>query len=163
MRFLLPIALVAVLCGHPRAADPGPGKPVNGLAAKADLVEGEIRLTLKNVSDKPMRLCTWIGQRCIDVNWIGPDGKPRESKHYEWMTRARIRGVTGEDFITLKPGQSLVFGPQGKDSNLTLPDPEPGKHAVKLSFKNTQDGKQFKLEGVWTGSVSANEITLNLK
>lgn len=139
------------------------GKPVDGLMAKAEVVSGEIRLTLKNVSRKPLAVCTWLGQRCIEVSWTGPDGKARESNHYDWLKAVRLRNITADDFVTLKPGASIVIGPKGKDSNLKLEGAEAGTHRVTISYKNIQDGKAQAVRDVWTGKATANEVTVTVK
>lgn len=139
------------------------GKAVNGLKATADIVSGEVRLTLKNVSNKPLAICTWLGQRCIEVSWIGPDGKPRESRHYDWLNAVRLRNITAEDFVTLKPGDAIVIGPKGKDSHLKLEGAVAGIHRVKVGYQNNQDGKGQGIRYAWTGKVTANEVTLTIK
>jgi hypothetical protein len=143
-------------------------KPVKGLAAYAELIENkdkvlEIRLTLKNVSDKPLAVCVWLGQRSVEIVWTGPDGKPRESNAYEWLKAVRLRNVTADDFVTLKPGEKLVIGPRGRDSTLKLEGIEPGKHQVKLTYKSTQDGKALGVVGEWTGSVTADPVKAEVK
>ncbi len=139
------------------------GKPVNGLKATTSVVSDEIRLTLKNVSNKPLAICTWLGQRCIEVKWIGPDGKPRDSHHYDWLKAVRLRNITADDFVTLKPGESIVVGPKGKDTNLKREDAAVGAHRITLSYENIQDGKGQGIRNVWTGKVIANEVTLTIK
>lgn len=156
------IALILVLTFGP-ATTAKEGEPVNGLAAKAELVSDAIRLTLKNVSDKPLAVCTWLGQHCIEVSWTGPDGKPRESNHYDWLKAVRLRNITADDFVTLKPGESIVIGPRGKDSDFKLEGAEAGKHRVTISYKNTRDGKAQAVQNVWTGKVTAKEMTVTVK
>jgi hypothetical protein len=139
------------------------GEAVKGLAAKAEVVSDGIRLTLKNVSDKPLAVCTWLGQQCIEVSWIGPDGKPRESHHYDWLKAVRLRNITADDFVTLKPGESIVIGPRGKDSDLKREGADAGKHRVTISYRNVQDGKAHAVQNVWTGKVTAKEVTVAVK
>jgi len=38
-----------------------------------------------------------------------------------------------------------------------------GQHRVTISFTNNEDGKQFGLEKVWTGTVTANEVTFTVE
>lgn len=143
------------------------GDAVKGLKATADakVKDGaiEVTLTLTNESDKPITVCTWIGMRAIDVKWVGPDGKPRESLHYEWMKAARIRNVIAEDFVAIEPGKSLVYGPHGKDSVLQIKDAEKGMHKLTLSFESKQDGKAQGRDGAWIGKVTAAEVAVNVK
>jgi hypothetical protein len=138
-------------------------KPVNGLKATASVVSNEIRLTLQNVSNKPLAICTWLGQRSIEVKWVGPNGKLQESHHYDWLKAVRLRNITADDFVTLKPGESIIVGPKGKDSNLKLEGAATGVHRVTVSYENIQDGKGQGVRNVWTGKVTANEVTLTIK
>jgi hypothetical protein len=39
----------------------------------------------------------------------------------------------------------------------------PGKHRVTVSYANMEAGKTFNLQNVWTGTVTANEVILNVK
>lgn len=140
------------------------GKEVKGLVGRSEIVKqgGQtlVRFALKNVGDKPITICTWIGGRQMEVKWTGPDGKAIESDHYEWMKAARIRGLTKEDFATIPPGGVQFFGPRGAtDNGFAFKLPE-GESKITLSYTNKEDGKQFKVEGVWTGTVTANEISI---
>ena len=140
------------------------GKEVNGLVARAEAVkEGGrtiVRVALKNVTDKPITICTWIGNRSLEVKWIGPDGKPIESKHYDWMKAARIRGLAKEDFVAIPAGGVLFMGARGAtDNGIAFELPE-GESKITISYVNKSDGKEFKIDGVWTGTVTANEIAI---
>ncbi len=149
-----------------RAELPG-GKEVNGLVARAEaLKEGDahqVRFSLKNVSEKPIVICTWIGNRPLLVDWIGPDGKKRESDHYKFLERVRIRGLHEQDFVTIQPGGVLFLGPAGANANLALPLKEAGEHKVTVSYATKEDGKLFNLKGVWTGTVVANEVKITVR
>jgi hypothetical protein len=140
------------------------GKEVNGLVARAEVVkEGgqtTLRFALKNVTDKPITICTWIGGRQMEVKWIGPDGKAIESPHYEWMKAARIRALIKEDFVAIPAGGVLFFGPRGASDNgfsFSLPE---GESKITLSYVSKADGREFKIDGVWTGTVTANEVSI---
>lgn len=157
------------------------GKPVDGLTLRAELIihKGgnspayfQIRISLKNVSDKPVTLCNYVGNKPLQVAWTGPDGKPRMSSHYAWLALARLRAVSEQNFATLQPGDVLFLGPRSNHSGIffqpasTQPRanvPEAGKHTVVVSFKNAEAGKKFGLKGVWTGVVSANAVTFTVK
>lgn len=140
------------------------GKPVNGLAARAEVIRERgrigVRFSIKNVSDKPITICTWIGGQPLQVQWTGPDGKAIESKHYDWMKSARIRGVVKEDFVTIAPGGIVFMGPHGsamEDFVFNLPD---GESKIVVSYSNKNDGANFKIEGVWTGAAASNEVVV---
>jgi hypothetical protein len=140
------------------------GKAVNGLVARAEVVtEGMrtgVRFSLKNVSDKPITICTWIGGRPLSVRWTGPDGKAYESTHYDWLRTANIRELAKEDFVAIPPGGVLFVAAYGGfDQVFSFKLPE-GDSRIVISYLNNADGKQFNIEGVWTGTVVANEITL---
>jgi hypothetical protein len=34
---------------------------------------------------------------------------------------------------------------------------------VTVSFENVKDGRQFNVPNVWTGTVTANEVVLNVR
>jgi hypothetical protein len=96
----------------------------------------------------------------MEVRWIGPDGKAIESNHYDWMKAARIRGLNKEDFVAIPAGGVMSFGPRGaSDNGFAFQLPE-GESKVTISYVNKADGKEFKIDGVWTGTVTANEITI---
>jgi len=140
------------------------GKEVNGLVARSEVVkEGgqtTVRFALKNVSDKPITVCTWIGGRQMEVKWVGPDGKSIESPHYEWMKAARIRALNKEDFVAIQPGEVKFFGPHGlSDAGFAFDLPN-GESKITISYVNKYDGMEFKIDGVWLGTVTANEISL---
>ena len=161
------------------------GKPVDGLTLRAELsihkggngpTYFQIRISLKNVSDKPVTVCNYVGNQPLQVAWTGPDGKPRKSSHYAWLALVRLRGVSKKEFTTLQPGDVMFLGPRSKQSGIffqpgakranaraSVNVPETGKHAVVVSFKNVEAGKRFGLKGVWTGVVSANAVTFTVK
>jgi hypothetical protein len=39
----------------------------------------------------------------------------------------------------------------------------PGRHRVTVSYVNMEDGKEFNLKNVWTGTVTANEVAFTVK
>jgi len=145
------------------------GKPVNGLVARAELLEQasgyDIRFSLKNVSDRPIVIGYFVGSRPLHLNWVGPDGAPRQDRHYDFLQRARLRAMSKDNFATLLPGgvrflESIPF--------LTTDMPEknyvePGRHKIAVRYVNEADGKQFELKDVWTGTVTSNEVVLTVK
>jgi hypothetical protein len=140
------------------------GKEVNGLVARAEVVKDggqtTVRFALKNASDRPVTICTWIGGRPMEVKWTGPDGKAIESNHYDWMKAARIRAMSKEDFVGIPAGGVMFFGPRGaSDNSFTFNLPE-GASRITISYTNKADGKEFKIDGVWTGTVASNELVL---
>src|SRR5262245_34722393 len=70
------------------------GKPVRGLVARLEVLEqgktGVLRFHLKNVSDKPVTVFDWPGDRSLKVDWTGPDGKKREVGLYQWLDSVRL-------------------------------------------------------------------------
>jgi len=144
------------------------GKAVDGLAARAEVLKQEkgfaVRFSLKNVSDKPLKVCDFVGNYPLQVEWIGPDGKKRESKHYDWLKAVRLRPVSEENFITLEPGGVLFLSATfSKEQGIPFEDAGTGEHKVTVSYVNKEDGKQFKLKDVWTGTVSAPEVKITVK
>jgi hypothetical protein len=158
------------------------GKMVNGLVAIAEVVEQhpakappylEVRFSLTNVSDKPITICDYVGNQPLKVQWIGPDGKTLKSDHYGWLRYSRIAGLSEKNFMTIPAGGVLHIGPQGENSGIVFrPTPQqslrfgnviqPGMHRVTVSYVNTEDGKKFNVKEVWTGTVTANEVVLNV-
>jgi hypothetical protein len=169
--------------GPAKGAEPQGSKPVNGLVASAEVVEikqpngpssFEVRFRLKNVSDRPITVCDYVGNQPLKVEWLGPDGKALKSDHYRWLQLADIAGLSEKNFITIPPGGVRTIGPRGENSGILFePPPEnpkrfanlvrPGKHLVTVSYANAEDGKKFNLQGVWTGTVTANEVVLDVK
>jgi hypothetical protein len=166
-----------------KKSEPEAGKPVNGLVASAEVVEYkpskeppyfEVRFSLKNVSDKPITICNYVGNQPLKVEWIGSDGKTLKSDHYGWLRYVDLAGATEKNFVTIPAGAVYRIGPQGEGSGITFQTtPEKpqrfgnvtqsGKHRVTVSFVSMEDGKEFKLENVWVGSVTAKEVVLNVK
>lgn len=151
------------------------GKPVNGLVARAELLETpgkfQVRFSLKNVSDKPLTVCDYVGHRPLQVQWTGPNGKTLKSKHYDWLAFADIAGLEKSNFVTIQPG-GIRFIDAGPGIEFQGPTEKPartvnvatvGQHRITVSFVEKADGKQFGLENVWTGTVTANELTFSVK
>lgn len=151
------------------------GKAANGLVARAELLEAagkfQVRFSLKNVSDKPIAVCDYVGHRPLQVQWTGPDGKALQSKHYDWLAFADIAGLEKTNFVTIQPG-GIRFIDAGRGIEFHRPTENPertanvarvGQHRITVSFVEKADGKQFGLENVWTGTVTANELTFSVK
>jgi hypothetical protein len=140
------------------------GKPVDGLAARAEVVkEGGVpvvRFALKNVSDKPVTVCDYVGQRPLSVKWVGPDGKEIESDHYEWLKAARLRPVAATNFVTIPPGGVLPFGPGIRGGEIRLDAAPKGESKLTVSYTNRENGEAFGLKGVWTGIVTSAEVVV---
>jgi len=163
----------------PIKANPAGGKPVKGIVALARLVEKpakgstsfEVRLSLKNVSTKPITVCAWVGYQPLKVRWLGPDGKMRKSKHYDWLAFVDLAGLSKDNgFVTIPPGGVRFITPEilfHPPTEKPVPGfgnaAQVGKHRVTVTFTNNEDGKQFGLQNVWTGTVIAKEITFRVK
>jgi uncharacterized protein (TIGR03067 family) len=93
---------------EPKAKTVG-GKEVKGLVALAELVEKpakglfEVRLSLKNVSDKPITICHCPYMSQIQVQWVGPDGKMLTSKHHNYPPSNFV--FTKDYFVGIQPGE----------------------------------------------------------
>ncbi len=161
-----------------RAKMPG-GKAVGGLVARAELVEHkggavkswEVRLSLKNASDKPVVVFDFVGARPLVVDWTGPDGEKRESLHYEWLKAARLRRPDKTNFATIPPGGVHFIGSEGGGQGLLFRADEapnvnlvtPGKHKIAVSYRSEEDGKRFGIKDAWTGTAAANEVEIAVK
>lgn len=154
------------------------GKPVNGIVARAELLESpnsfKIRFSLKNVTEKPITVCDYVGIQPLQVQWIGPDEKKLDSKHYHWLRAADLAVLTDRNFVTIQPGGIRFMGPRGEGSDilfLTAADKgtgfdnvaQVGMHRVTVGYVNKDDGKKFGLESVWTGTVTANDLAFSVK
>jgi hypothetical protein len=158
------------------------GKPVNGLAASAEVVEHkpaqkapyfEVKVSLKNVADKPITICIYNGNQPLIVDWTGPDGKKLHSDHYFYALRS-LAPLSERAFVTI-PAGAVYHLDAGSDAGISfkpsfepkLPwgynPAKPGKHRVRVSYVNKEDGKKFNLKNVWTGTVSANEVVFSIK
>lgn len=193
----------------PQKDEPKGGKPVNGLVAVADLGEHpdgsvEVRLSIKNVSEKPITVCSYSSYYCfidpkfshVQVEWTGPDGNKIASKHHNYPP-ANNPGVSKEDFVAIAPGKSLRIYPTVRFHPVAMkPVPEErtakqhpdlfdkwsrsnaavaGEHRVVVSFANKFTSYSrgrgpggvpndfVEVEGVWTGTVPANEVTFKVK
>lgn len=160
-----------------RSKVPG-GKPTNGVVARAEILETpgsfQVRFSLKNVSNKPITFCDHVGNRPLQVNWIGPDGQALKSKHYDWLKAADIAGLAESNFVTIPPGGIRFVGsresyaacnflrPSDKATNFDNVA-QTGQHKVTVSYHSKEDGKTFGLEDVWTGTVTAPEASFTVK
>lgn len=143
------------------------GKPANGLVARAEIeMRGNvpsIKVSVKNVSDKAILISTYLGNRTLQLDWTGPDGKKREKDLYEFLQRVKLRPMNETDFATVPPGGVAQVGPGGAGAAIVLENAEPGEHKIKLTYTNKEDGKQFGLKNVWTGTAITNELTVTVK
>ena len=141
------------------------GKEVNGLVARAEVLKQggtpTVRFSLRNVSDKPITVCDYVGNQPLQVKWVGPDGKELASPHYEWLIAATIPAIGREHFVTIPPGGTRYVGPRvgGIEDGIHFDTAPKGEHKVTVSYTNKATGAEFKLKDVWTGTVTANEVT----
>jgi hypothetical protein len=160
-----------------------PGRPVGGIVASAEVVQPkevnvapyfEVRFSLKNVSNKPITICDYVGNQSLQVRWIGPDGKTLKSHHYDWLRAADIAALNKNNFVVIPAGGVRPIGPRGENSGIifqTVPEKpdrfgnfiHAGKHRITVGFTNREDGKKFNAPKVWTGTVTANEVEITVK
>ena len=85
-----------------KKGEPAGRKPVGGLVASAEVVEQkppkgapylEVRFQLKNVTDRAITICDYVGNQPLKVRWIGPDGKTLRSDHYGWLRYVDLAGM----------------------------------------------------------------------
>lgn len=155
------------------------GKAVNGLVARAELLEHgqakgppfyEVRFSLKNVSEKPITICDFAVSRPLQVTWTGPDGKSLDSNHYKWLEVVRL-GLAKENFVTIPAGGVRFLGPRTREYGVMfqakapahMNNAEAGQHKVTVSFVSDQDGREFGVENVWKGTVRGPEISFTVK
>jgi hypothetical protein len=152
--------------GKAPAPLPREGKQVKGLVALAEVVGApgkgpfEVRLTLKNVSDRPITVCDCLELgRQVQARWTGPDGKERASKHNHYPGSNYLLGK--RHFVVIPPGETRRIVPTVRfHTAATAPGPdgpadrklgrlevldrmvlahrsnlaEPGEHRVTVSF-----------------------------
>lgn len=147
------------------------GEAVGGLSARAEVVSaGEgvppsLRFSLRNVSDKPVTVCTWVGLQPLKVKWVGPDGKEIESKHYEWLKAARLRPAGPEDFVTLQPGGVVHIGSSTNRfaPGIQFPMAPAGENSVTLSFEIAPPAGEKAIADAWAGRVTAPAVKFTVK
>jgi hypothetical protein len=159
------------------------GKPVKGLQARAELFENavaggptfyEVRLSVKNVSDKPLQLFDYAGAQPLVVDWTGSAGEKMTSKHYDWLKRADLAAADDTNIVTLPPGGVRFIGPQSRDAGVYFQSPSDrravneneavvGTHKITLSYSNANPEPLLGIKNLWQGTVAANEITLTVK
>jgi hypothetical protein len=83
-------------------------KPANGLPYL------EVHFRLKNISDRAITICDYVGNQPLKVRWIGPDGKALRSDHYVWLRYVDLAGLTEKSFVTIPAGGVRRIGRQGK-------------------------------------------------
>ena len=153
------------------------GTPVQGLVARVEAIaipqaQGkptvEVRCSVQNVSEKPITLCTFIGNAPVQLNWIGPDGKPLPSRHNDWLQRVRLQAPSKFDFPTIEPGaihfigDAITFTSQNVDderANIS----RPGEQTVTATFQNSTDGKAQEIPHVWTGKVISGSLKFKVE
>lgn len=154
-------------------------KPVAGLVARSEVftttqpkgpTSFEVRLSLQNITDKPITICMYNGNKPLQAEWITPDGEQAESVHYKWLERVRLAGVQASNFETIPAGGVRYIGASSPETGIffqsALGRPSaaintvgPGEHQVTVSYVNAEDGKPLGLENVWTGTIVAPALT----
>ncbi len=132
----------------------------------------EVEFQLKNVSDKPITICYHISTNPVFAKWIGPDGKVLQLRKYPNLGFLTLRALSKKNFITIPPGGVQTLCPAGLNGKMIFQsDAEPdrlghvvacGKHRLSISYSNSEDGKRFGVENVWTGTVTAKEVVFEL-
>jgi len=144
--------------------------PVNGLAAFSSVTnlgpDGTVKgnavgfsLILKNTTEKPLRVCTYAGDRPVRAAAKGPDGNT-EIDFYDWLARARLAPCQARNFEVIQPGQTKRIGNYGVSYARNL---KPGSYEFAISFAAKRDGTKLGLKDVWTGSVSAPQIEVKVQ
>ena len=142
-------------------------EPVGGLSASTLVHQRPgaednplIYVALKNVSDEPIRVSDYRGQRLLGVAIIEPDGARREPDLYSYLVMIRLAPPTVKDLPELAPGEvRYVAFRQGVSSGPLVKE---GLYTVLATYRNTDDGKTQKLANVWTGEVSAPPVQLRV-
>ena len=149
------------------------GTPTKGLVARAELIESpahfQVRFSLKNVTEKPITFCEYVGHQPVQVKWIGPDGFVYSSKHYNWLKAARIAALDKRNFVVIQSGgvhfinHPVKFVTDAAKAGLSDNVALIGENKITVSYTSNEEGKPFGLENVWTGTVTAKELTLSVK
>jgi hypothetical protein len=185
------------------------GAAVKGLVALAKIVEKpdqglfEVRLSLKNVSDKAITVCDCLHLASqVQVQWLGPDGKLHPSKHNNYPPSNFL--LNKNYFVGIAPGEMRPIVPTirfhtipGKPGtvdvsvqrklgywealdSMVIEDrsnlAQAGKHRVTVTFTNDTVSypagrgpqgapslQRIPVDNVWTGTVTAKEVTFQVK
>ena len=127
--------------------DFGPSEPI------------DLTLLFVNASDKPITICTFPQVGRLVITAVGPDADTLRLDQYAWIQVARLRGIRPSDFGTLQPNESyeekgfLHSGYFGAS----------GTYQLSATFTNRLDGLKFGIPDVWTGSVSADAMTIRIQ
>lgn len=120
-------------------------------------------VAVRNVSDKPIALNLYSGDRCMQVTATAADGKTFSPDMY--------RGTRNPEFdvskhtIVVKPNELTFIGPSGSalyglGFNLPL---EPGLYHFYATYTNSREGKGADNVELWTGTIKSEPTPLEIK
>lgn len=164
------------------------GQPVGGLGASAKVTRHEpskerkvrdnnecyeVVFQITNTTDKPIRICTYPIHQPLKLHWIGPDGKVQDTTWlYRWAKRVTLAPYSEKYFPAIPARGTLTLSSLGwgsssrfmfcqKATGFGVPT-RPGHHRMTISYTNKDDGSKLKLKGVWTGTITAKEVSFRL-
>ncbi len=171
--------------GADKKSEPIGGVPVDGLrlalsAEKSETVmkaDGsnaepvELKLTFTNVSDKPIKLDTYVLEyRRLEFQAIGFDPEDIHIEITEFDLE--IAPPTAKDFPVIQPGQSWSPNrttsfpggiPQKIDRAVHYFIRKPGTYKLRYTYDNQKPSTSPLAKGSWTGRVKSNEFVLRVR
>jgi hypothetical protein len=122
-------------------------------------------LTFTNVGDKPVKLDTYdLPYRNFKLTITGPNAKSVRIVDLDQERKRRAPIV--EDFPEIRPSGSwfpkTVIDFPGDIGAVSYALLEPGEYRVNAVYANPQVQESVFAAGSWTGSVTSNEIVLNV-
>jgi hypothetical protein len=136
------------------------GKPVKGLKVFAQAMTPKVRVGepivitygLQNESDQSLIVCVHAPQRPIVVE--GGSGEL-------YTFKGKPPALGSGDFMTISPGAVVRRLPPTGTGRVKLEGKsEPGTYEFTVVFRNKQEGKKFKLAGVWTGEAFSEKLVV---
>lgn len=150
-----------------RAALPG-GEPVQGLALRLEtffespFVSGpayELLVSLKNVSDRPIRVCVDSAHKPLAGRWLRPDGTERALEVYPLD---HTRGEDDERWVTIAPGAVAFVWPLRPPRGIVLVTPPNGEHKLRVTFRVEPTASGAGAGGGWSGTATSNEVVFRV-
>ena len=110
-----------------------------------------VYFAVKNVGDKPLRVCDSREAGVFEASLYGPRGEERTLDLCQYLRKHEP--PVQKDFPELAPGEVRYIGFR---YGVRLRDlPAPGSYVLTVTYSNQDDAKEPGLSNVWTGAVAA--------
>jgi hypothetical protein len=122
----------------------GPGIPV-------------LQVFLKNCGDKTIYVCDYAGDKPVKITCIGPGSKAEDVDMYDQTWR---KPIDRTNYICLRPGQAKPVGGAGGAYRMRTLSQQ-GDFQIGAIYTAKRDGKEYKLDDVWTGEATSNTVKMH--